>query len=497
MKLYSHAIWIAALAAPAFCQEPAPVRIEPVPLRDLQSVADQVRALKADQVLRGADALQAAQDKLATLDSADLQEKLARAAAQIDAVKDTFNRFELAGPAKIYMPFDSAEIEAKFAQAAARLDEADAKFNTLDLEEASERIAAKAAAMAERVEMSFLQKPAASGAAPVPPTPPLPAKTSRVFAFSGRDDATYDRGTRALDQHQYDQAVQLFDTVITAKSTRADGALYWKAYALNREGKSDDAIAAIAQLRRDYASSAWLNDAQSLEAEVKQNAGQPVSPAQESNDDIRLMAINSLMNADAERAIPLVEGILKGNSAPNVKRNALFVLAQNKSPRAQQVIIEFAKGGGNPDLQLSAIQFVGQSSTKEAQQQLTSIYTSSSDTRVKNAILQALMTSRANDALLSIAKTEKDASLRSAAIRYMASIRSVPVDGLLELYNSGPDAQSKRDIIDALLARRDAKSLVDLARKESDPAMKRSIVERLGTMRDSKEAMDYMIELLK
>ncbi len=44
----------------------------------------------------------------------------------------------------------------------------------------------------------------------------------------------------------------------------------------------------------DYASSAWLHDAQSLEAEVKQNAGQPVSPAQETNDDLKLIAISAV-----------------------------------------------------------------------------------------------------------------------------------------------------------------------------------------------------------
>lgn len=441
MKLYHHVVWITALAAPAFLKAQA----------------------LSDMSIMQADRLKAAEEKVAMI--------------------------------------DSAEMQAKWAQAAAQLDAARAKFSTLDMEEAAANMAEKAAQLAGRFDMAFLQKPTVPPAAPTAPAAPMaplaPAKAAtRVFTFAGREDAAYDRGTRALDQHDYAQAVQLFDAVINAKSARSDGALYWKAYALNRQGKRDEALAAIAQLRKDYASSAWLNDAQALEAEVKQNAGQPVSPAQETNDDIKLMAINSLMNADAERAIPLVEGILKGSSAPAVKRNALFVLAQNKSPRAQQVLIEYAKGGTNPDLQLNAIQFVGQSFTKENQQQLVGIYSSSGDTRVKNAILQSLMTSRANDALLNIAKTEKDPALRSAAIRYLASIRTVPVEGLLELY-AGADAQTKRDIVDGLMSRRDAKNLVDLARKEADPAMKKTIVDRLGSMRDSKEAMDYMVELLK
>ncbi len=105
---------------------------------------------------------------------------------------------------------------------------------------------------------------------------------------AARFDADYDSGTRALDDHKYEEAVRRFDAVVNSKSARADGALYWKAYALNRLGRRDDALAALAALRRDYPSSHWLNDAQALEAEVKQGSGQGVSAAQETNEDIKL-----------------------------------------------------------------------------------------------------------------------------------------------------------------------------------------------------------------
>jgi hypothetical protein len=290
--------------------------------------------------------------------------------------------------------------------------------------------------------------------------------------------------------------VQRFDSAIQQDPSRAEGALYWKAYALNREGKRDDALAAIAQLRRDYPSSAWLHDAQALEAEAKQGSGQPVSPAQESNDDLKLLAINSLMNADAERALPLVENILKGNSGPSVKDRALFVISQNKSPHAQQALLDYAKGGGNPDLQLRAIQYVGMSGSKDVQAQLVGIYTSASDARVKSAIVQALMMARASDALMNIAKSEKDPGLRGTAVRDLVMTKGVSTEGLVELYNTS-EAGVKKEIVNGLMARGDAKTLVDLARKESDPAMKKTIVERLSSMRDNKDALDYMMELLK
>jgi tetratricopeptide (TPR) repeat protein len=446
MKLYPHVVTLittlAALAVPALCQKPSPFA-EPAPPPDVtQSLSAQ---------------------------AADLDYQAAKMALDAQAL--------VAENA-----LSDGQIEALSAQAAVIAGQIDSdRLNEM---------AEKAAAMADQAKMAFFQ-------APVPPVPPAAPRSPKVITtpFRRGGDA-YGSGTRALDEHKYDEAVQDFDSAIQQDPSRAEGALYWKAYALNREGKRDEALAAIAQLRRDYASSAWLHDASALEAEVKQSNGQPMSPAQESNDDLKLLAINSLMNADAERALPLVENILKGTSGPSVKDRALFVISQNKSPRAQQALLDYAKGGGNPDLQLRAIQYVGMSGTKEAQQQLVTIYTSSSDVRVKSAIISALMQARASDALMNIAKTEKDANLRGAAVRDLVNTRGVSLEGLAELYSSG-DVGSKHEIVNGLMGRGDGKTLVDLARKETDPAMKRYIVERLSNMRDNKDALDYMMELLK
>jgi tetratricopeptide (TPR) repeat protein len=371
----------------------------------------------------------------------------------------------------------------------------------------------------------------------------------------GMDSVQYDSGTRLLDQHKYDEAIQSFDRVIQSKSDRTDGALYWKAYALNRIGRRDEALTSIAALRRDYPNSHWLNDAQALEVEVKQNAGQPVSPADQTNEDIKLMAINSLMNADPERAVPLLEGVLKGNASPKVKDHAMFVLTQNRSARAQQILAEYAKGGGNPDQQIRAIRYIGMSGTPEAQQELVSVYSSATDPAVKREILRSLMVSKGRDALFSLAKTEKDPklrqeairqlgvmkaddqlsqlyaaettpeikteiirslmiggasdkvlelaknekdpALRSEAIRNLAFMKSIAPESLTGLYGADTDTKAKHEIVNALHVRGDAKALIDLARRETDPAMKKYIVERLSTMGGNKEATDYMMELLK
>jgi hypothetical protein len=423
--------------------------------------------------------------------------------------------------------------------------------------------AAPALAQPEPNTFQYLQMPQLPQLPQMPQLPQLPqialAPPGQGFFFqtkgnTGRFDGDYDRGTRALDEHKYDEAVQRFDAVIDGKSPRADGALYWKAYALNRLGRRDDALAALAVLRRDFPNSHWLNDAQALEAEVKQGSGQAVSPAQETNEDLKLMAINSLMNADPDRAIPQLEGLLKGNSTPKVKDRALFVLTQNQSPRAQQILAQYAKGAGNPDLQMRAIRYIGMSGTDEARQQLASIYNSSNDANAKRQVIQSLMISNGRDALFTLAKNEKDEELRAEAIRQLGvmhatdqlsqlygaetsadnkiqivrslfianasdkllelvrnekdqkvrteAIRSLAMshsaspEALASLYTSETDPKAKKEVVNGLMARGDARPLIDLARKETDPTMKKYIVERLSVMH-SKEATDYMMELLK
>jgi ribosomal protein L10 len=435
------------------------------------------------------------------------------------------------------------DLDSALAEANARVRAAEDRLSQLNPMHPDYGAAQRALADAKVLDLPFLQ---AVG--------PQPRPSPGVKTLTGRADRSYDTGTRALDAHRYDDAIRAFDQAIADKSDRSDGALYWKAYALNRLGRRDEATAAIAALRQDYPSSRWLNDAQALEVDIKQGAGQPVSPAGESNEDLKLLAINSLMNADPERALPLLEALLKGNSSPALKDRALFVLTQNRSPRARQVLLDFAKGAGNPDLQINAIRYLGMSGTADAQQQLAAVYSASSDHAVKIEIIRSLMVSRAKDPLFNLAKSEKDASLRTEAIRELGALRandqlaqlyasetsadnkiqiirslmvggasdklldlarnekdpqvrgeairnlaitpSTTAESMASLYSPDADPKTKREIVDGLLVRVDAKALIDLARKETDPAMKRYIVERLSTMH-GKEATDYMMELLK
>jgi hypothetical protein len=304
----------------------------------------------------------------------------------------------------------------------------------------------------------------------------------------------YRQGTRAIDHHDYEKAIAAMDEVIAAKTSRSDGAYYWKAYAQSKLGRTSDALSTLAALERNFPKSAWLNDAKALEMQTRQNAGQRVSPDAEANEDLKLLAINGLMHSDPAQATPLVEKVLNDpKNTPKVRERALFVLARSEAPQARQTVARFAEGNANPDLQIKAIQYLAATDGKENPEFFERVYKRASDPAVKRAALRALFLRKDQNALTSIAKSEPNLDLRRQSMQFLGAMGAT--DSLTRLYGSEPNADVKRSILDALCAQGDGKDLVAIARREPDPKLKREAVERLSSM-DSKEAKEYMLELL-
>src|SRR5690349_19986383 len=225
-----------------------------------------------------------------------------------------------------------------------------------------------------------------------------------VFAGTGPrrgDDGLYSAGQRALDRGQWDEALADFNRVVSNAGPRAEGAVYWKAYTLNKLGRRDEARAAIADLRKTYPMSRWLDDANALDMEIQQAAGRSVSPENQPDEELKLMALNALVRSDPDRAFPLLDNLLKTAQTPRLKERVLFVLSQTDSPRAQQTLEQVARGGGNPDLQVTAITYLGALSRRKGNSQpLYDIYAATSDVNVKRALLQALRSAGDTDHIM-------------------------------------------------------------------------------------------------
>jgi len=379
-------------------------------------------------------------------------------------------------------------------------------------------------------------------------------KADREQEKLDREEQLYEQGTGALDEGQWDRAVESFDRVASAGGRRADAALYWKAYALNKSGQRPPALAALEALRKAYPQSRWLKEAQALELEVQQGAGQAPRPESQPDEDLKLMALNSLLATDAERAVPMLEKLLAGNPSPRLRERALFVLCQTGSPKAREVVVRIARGQSNLELQRKAIQFLGLFGGAESRQVLSEIYASTPDTHIKRTILRGFMVAGEKGRLLSAARSEASPELRREAIRQLGvmgaqaelwemyrtdgapevkkeilhafsvgggrdrlmevarsekdpglrreAIRGLGIMGgektgefLASLYASDKDPEVRRHVLRSLFVQGNAKSLVEIAKAETDSAMKKEVVSLLSHM-DSPEATNYLLEIL-
>jgi HEAT repeat protein len=260
----------------------------------------------------------------------------------------------------------------------------------------------------------------------------------------------------------------------------AEGALYWKAYAENKEGQSASALNTCAELRKNFPKSRWLDECGALEIEIRGKSGHPVSPQAEPDEDLKLLALNALMQQDAAQAIPILQKILTGTQSDQLKSRALFVLAQNPSPQAQALIGQIAQGQSNPALQIKAIRMLAISRGKGADDTLASIYQHSSDTEVRRAILQSYLMTGDRSKLLEVARQETNPELVKTAIRTLGPMGAG--QELLTLYRASNNPQTKADIINALIpsGRNGASQLAEIAQSEQDPELRRKAIRNLG-----------------
>jgi len=375
-------------------------------------------------------------------------------------------------------------------------------------------------------------------------------------AAQAKDSSLYADGTKAIDEGRWSDAVDLFSKAAQQGGDRAEGALYWKAYAENKEGQPARALETCAQLRRTHPKSNWLDECSALEIEIRGKSGHPVQPQAEQDEDLKLLALNAIMQQDESRAMPAIQQILNGNSSDKLKEKALFVLSQSNSKQAQDLIGQIARGQSNPALQVRAIRMLSIRGNQSADL-LADIYQHSTNEAVKKAILQSYLVSGSPDKLVeaahnesnpelaktavhtlgamgattqlqtlynetknheikadiisgliaagpkgaevlgSIATTEQDPDLRRRAIRNLGiSGGQASAPKLVATYQNNADPETKKAAVEALFLANDAHDLVTLAKAEKDPALKQKIVQQLSIMHDQ-EATAYMLELLK
>ena len=200
------------------------------------------------------------------------------------------------------------------------------------------------------------------------------------------------------------------------------------------------------------------------------------SIAQDSANDaeqLKIAALEALMSAPPDRALPLVAKVLASDSSDEIKSRALFVLSQIDLPEAQTILLETARNDGG-ELRLEAIRMIGISGDPTGTAGLADIYRSG-DSDTKEAVLQAYLIADDTESVYEIAANAVSDEEFDEAVHILAVMGAN--DELRQLRDRPGSSAS---LIDAYAISGDVESLRDLAMDNSNPERQTQAIHGLG-----------------
>ncbi len=190
-------------------------------------------------------------------------------------------------------------------------------------------------------------------------------------------------------------------------------------------------------------------------------------------DSLRMTALEALISAPPERALPIVDRVLAGNHSAELKERALFILSQMETPESQSRLLAFANDSQG-ELQTEAIRMIGIGGDKEALAALGDIYRNG-DSDIREAVLEAYLIADDEDAVFNIAINTDNEEEFSDAVTMLGAMGAN--ERLRELRGSAGISAS---LIEAYAISGDSESLRELAMDASNPEMQKRAIEGLA-----------------
>jgi HEAT repeat protein len=189
-------------------------------------------------------------------------------------------------------------------------------------------------------------------------------------------------------------------------------------------------------------------------------------------EELKLAAVEALIMAPADKALPLLTKILAGDHSDEVKESALFILSQLDVPEAQETLIRFAREA-NGELQLEAIRMVGIGGDSENLAALKSVY-ETGDEDAREAVLEALMIAGDEQVVFEIA-------LSAEGDDYEYAVEMLAVMGARDELRQLRDTMGPSEaLIDACAISGDFECLRELALDDSDIDLQTEAIEAMG-----------------
>ncbi len=294
-------------------------------------------------------------------------------------------------------------------------------------------------------------------------------------------DSLWRAARQAFNRGDYMSAANLYGDLTRRfpSSTRAGDALYWAAFALYKNDDLDHARSLLVTQQRRYPKAATRRDGDALLARVqtalaKQGDGeagrwvaehaqppqppeppeppeapqppeppQPLQPPQvgrratgqacpdeDDDDDVRIAALNGLLQMDATNALPILKKVLVRRDAcsAGLRRKAVFIVSQKHGAETEDILLDVARKDPDSEVREQAVFWLSQVGSDRAVTALDSILHTATDPELQDKAIFALSQihqGRAGEILRNYAANERSPDeAREKAIFWLGQQRS-------------------------------------------------------------------------
>jgi HEAT repeat protein len=197
----------------------------------------------------------------------------------------------------------------------------------------------------------------------------------------------------------------------------------------------------------------------------------------DADDDERVIALNALQQMDAERAMPILRNVLarRDECSETLRRRAVFLVAQKKSPESAELLVTAARNDPNTEVREEAVHWLSRVGGDRAIDFLRDVARSDTSVALRKRAIYSLAQSkeaRARETLRTLASTAGTTpEVRSEAIYWIGrSSDAADVQWLRQLFPSLETRELKERALGALSRQKEITPfMLDVARDTREP----------------------------
>ncbi len=298
-----------------------------------------------------------------------------------------------------------------------------------------------------------------------------------------------------------------------------DAALYWLAYAQEKQKKYGEADVVLAKLIKEHAKSAWKSDAEKLRLLVRSKLGTlyntgnnpdslldpQASQRPDADCELKVVALQALCQADrGARCSTHVNDALRSNTTCLVlKEAAITYLGRYGGQDALPALIQMARTEPNEKLRMRAIAALGRTGDERAldvlrELAMSPVYENESPTDSALHALAGFENPRAAGILADVIISGKNIEARTHGAQLLSQRRGDDVvDQLFRIYDAASEIEVKKYVLAGLGNRKDPRAvtrLVEVARSSPNVELRKQAIHSIPNRNDEQD-LDVLIPL--